>query len=88
MKLALCNEVLGDMPFDEQCSFSKSLGYDGLELAPYTVDGSPHSITNHCLFAHPICYPTLNQSEQKKNHQTYYRQAFAPKGYNRLHLKY
>ncbi|MFC1665450.1 sugar phosphate isomerase/epimerase family protein [Pseudomonadota bacterium] len=42
MKLALCNEVLGDMPFDEQCSFSKSLGYEGLELAPYTVDAEPH----------------------------------------------
>ena len=29
------------MPFDEQCSFSKKLGHDGLELAPYTVDEAP-----------------------------------------------
>lgn len=46
MKLALCNEVLGDMPFYEQCSFSKSLGYDGLELAPYTVDETPHYMSS------------------------------------------
>lgn len=42
MKLALCNEVLGDMPFQQQCSFSKKLGYEGLELAPYTLAREPH----------------------------------------------
>ena len=42
MKSALCNEVLGDMPFEEQGPFSRALGYEGLELAPYTVDPEPH----------------------------------------------
>jgi D-psicose/D-tagatose/L-ribulose 3-epimerase len=42
LKLALCNEVLGDMPFEEQCAFSHAIGYEGLELAPYTVDTAPH----------------------------------------------
>lgn len=42
MKLALCNEVLGDMAFADQCAFARGLEYDGLELAPYTVDETPH----------------------------------------------
>lgn len=45
MKLALCNEVLGDMPFTEQCTYSQSLGYDGLELAPYTLGPDSHSMS-------------------------------------------
>ena len=28
MKIALCNEVLGKMPFAEQCACAKALGYD------------------------------------------------------------
>ena len=42
MKLALCNEVLGDMPFAEQCAFASALGYRGLEIAPYTISAEPH----------------------------------------------
>jgi sugar phosphate isomerase/epimerase len=43
MKFALCNEVLADMTFERQCAYAAALGYDGLELAPYTVGGAePH----------------------------------------------
>lgn len=42
MKLALCNEVLGDRNFAEQCRFAMALGYRGLEVAPYTLDELPH----------------------------------------------
>ena len=42
MKIALCNEVIRDMPFAEQCEFAAALGYDGLELAPFTVSDAPH----------------------------------------------
>ncbi len=39
MKLALCNEVLAPMAFDAQCRLIAQLGYDGIELAPFTVAG-------------------------------------------------
>lgn len=42
MKIALCNEVLGTMPFAEQCAFAAGLGYDGLEVAPFTLGAEPH----------------------------------------------
>jgi len=45
MRIALCNEVLGKMPFAEQCVYAKNLGYDGLEVAPFTLSDAPHRLT-------------------------------------------
>jgi sugar phosphate isomerase/epimerase len=45
MKIALCNEVIREMDFPAQCDFAKKLGYDGLELAPFTLDENPHRQT-------------------------------------------
>lgn len=45
MKIALCNEVLGKMPFAAQCAYAKALGYDGLEVAPFTLSDAPHRLT-------------------------------------------
>jgi sugar phosphate isomerase/epimerase len=45
MKLSLCNEVLGEMPFPEQCALAAGLGYDGIELAPFTVVDDPRAMT-------------------------------------------
>lgn len=42
MKIALCNEVLQPMPFARQCEFAAAVGYDGLELAPFTLSDNPH----------------------------------------------
>lgn len=42
MKIALCNEVLQPMPFAMQCEFAKQVGYDGLDLAPFTFADEPH----------------------------------------------
>jgi len=42
MQIALCNEVLRDMPFEAQCAYAAALGYDGLEVAPFTLDEAPH----------------------------------------------
>jgi sugar phosphate isomerase/epimerase len=36
VKLSLCNEVIRELPFDRQCSLAATLGYAGLELAPFT----------------------------------------------------
>jgi sugar phosphate isomerase/epimerase len=36
VKLALCNEVVRELPFDRQCALAAGLGYSGLEVAPFT----------------------------------------------------
>ncbi len=46
MKFALCNEVLQPIGFAEQCSFAAKLGYDGLEVAPFTLAVDPMEITD------------------------------------------
>jgi len=42
MKIALCNEVLAPLDFARQCALARVLGYDGLELAPFTFGDEPH----------------------------------------------
>lgn len=37
MKFAICNELFEGWEFDRVCRFVKSVGYDGLELAPFTL---------------------------------------------------
>lgn len=45
MRIALCNEVIREIPFADQCAFAAALGYDGIELAPFTVAPEPHHLT-------------------------------------------
>jgi len=45
MRIALCNEILADMPLQRQCDYAARLGYDGLELAPFTIDPAPQHIS-------------------------------------------
>jgi sugar phosphate isomerase/epimerase len=45
MRIALCNEVLADMPLERQCEYAAGLGYDGLEIAPFTLSASPEKIS-------------------------------------------
>ena len=45
MRLALCNEVLAAMPLERQCEHAAALGYDGLEIAPYTLFDKPDEVT-------------------------------------------
>jgi sugar phosphate isomerase/epimerase len=44
VKIALCNEVLGAMPLAAQCELAARLGYDGLEIAPFTLAEAPEQI--------------------------------------------
>ena len=44
MKLALCNEVLGGLTLEAQCELAAKLGYDGLEIAPFTLADAPETI--------------------------------------------
>ena len=45
MRLSLCNEVIAEMPYAKQCEYAAQLGYDGLEVAPYTLAESPERMT-------------------------------------------
>jgi D-psicose/D-tagatose/L-ribulose 3-epimerase len=45
MRIALCNEVLGSMTLERQCEYAAALGYDGLEIAPFTLSTSPEKIS-------------------------------------------
>ena len=42
MKIHLCSEVVREFPFDAQCRFARETGYDGLEVAPFTLGEEPH----------------------------------------------
>lgn len=42
MRISLCNEVIAAVPFPAQCDLAARLGYDGLELAPFTLSNEPH----------------------------------------------
>jgi sugar phosphate isomerase/epimerase len=43
MRISLCNEVVRDLEFPAQCALAAALGYDGLEVAPFTLDAeAPH----------------------------------------------
>jgi D-psicose/D-tagatose/L-ribulose 3-epimerase len=44
MRIALCNEVIAPMPFPAQCEYAAKLGYDGLEVAPYTLSEEPQHV--------------------------------------------
>src|SRR5579872_3583276 len=45
MRIALCNEVLAGMPLERQCEYAAGLGYDGLEIAPFTLGDRPETIS-------------------------------------------
>ena len=45
MRIALCNEVLGGMALERQCEYAAAVGYDGLEIAPFTLSTSPEKIS-------------------------------------------
>ncbi len=42
MKIGLCNEVIAELPFEKQCEMAAQLGYDGLEVSPFTLGDEPH----------------------------------------------
>lgn len=45
MKFAICNETYGDLPLAEVCRDVKACGYDGLEVAPFTLKEEPTTLT-------------------------------------------
>ena len=45
MHISLCNEVIRELPFEQQCAFAGAVGYAGLEIAPFTLREEPHLLS-------------------------------------------
>lgn len=45
-RFTLCNEVVAQLPFERQCAFAAAVGYDGLEIAPFTLSDDPAGLTS------------------------------------------
>jgi sugar phosphate isomerase/epimerase len=41
LRYALCNEIFGSEPLDRICSSLREIGYEGIEIAPFTLGESP-----------------------------------------------
>lgn len=41
MRVSLCNEVVAELAFERQCELLAQLGYEGIEIAPYTLAEDP-----------------------------------------------
>ena len=55
MKFALCNEVFQDLPIEDGFSKIAEIGYQGVEIAPFTLKDNPLEISeeeaDRCLKA-------------------------------------
>ena len=40
-RFAICNETYGDTPMEEALADIKAAGYDGVEIAPFTLNPDP-----------------------------------------------
>jgi D-psicose/D-tagatose/L-ribulose 3-epimerase len=49
IKTALCNELFGKMNFSESCDLAAAHGYDGIEIAPFTLFGDVTSIEHETV---------------------------------------
>jgi sugar phosphate isomerase/epimerase len=47
IRFAICNETFAGWSLERICSTVRSLGYEGLELAPYTLSGSIPELSRH-----------------------------------------
>ncbi len=46
MRVSLCNEVVGEFDFAAQCALAREFGYDGIEIAPFTLSDDPPRLTD------------------------------------------
>ena len=45
MKLAICNELFENWPWEKLCDFASGTGYQGIEVAPFTLAGRAEWVT-------------------------------------------
>lgn len=46
LKINLCTEVVRELDFRGQCAFARAMGYDGLEVAPFTLAADPTTLSD------------------------------------------
>ena len=46
MKFALCNEIFRDLPLEDAFQKIADIGYEGVEVAPFTLNSNPREITD------------------------------------------
>jgi D-psicose/D-tagatose/L-ribulose 3-epimerase len=44
-RFSVCNEIYKDFEFRDACQRMKRLGYEGIEIAPFTLAESPHQVS-------------------------------------------
>ena len=47
MRLAICNEHWAGMPFAQTCERIAAAGFEGVEIAPFTLHEDPRELTEH-----------------------------------------
>jgi D-psicose/D-tagatose/L-ribulose 3-epimerase len=45
LRFSICNEVFGATPFAESCAAIKRIGYEGIEISPFTLAEDPATIS-------------------------------------------
>ncbi len=45
MRYAICNEHWGQLPFSQTCERIAAAGYEGVEIAPFTLNEDPRALT-------------------------------------------
>ena len=45
MRFAICNELFENWPWEKVCDFVRGLGYEGLEVAPFTLADSAEQVS-------------------------------------------
>ena len=45
MRFAICNEIFEGWPWEKVCDFVRGLGYEGLEVAPFTLADSAEQVS-------------------------------------------
>ena len=54
MKYSICNETYGDWSLEKTCEDIASHGYDGVEVAPFTLKPDPRDITEKEAIAYGL----------------------------------
>ena len=51
MRYAICNEHWGNLPFAQTCERIAAAGFEGVEIAPFTLNEDPRELTDHDAIA-------------------------------------
>ena len=69
MRIALCNEVIAAMPFERQCAFARSVGYDAIEIAPFTPPDSDPIPVSDANYQQNVAKAIITALSSWRSHQ-------------------